>query len=153
MRPHPCELRILPFYVYSILSKKEREESFISILNLPSFALRHPRNLLCLFFPPKQKLEREKTCVVHVLVLWVEKFGFQRAFAFHISLQQTRVFAFLSSSPLVAVLGGRQVGSLEKPICRTLVSPGEEVALQKHPHRVCSNAFFLESESHRAHSL
>lgn len=110
MRPHPCELRILPFYVYSILSKNERKESFISILNLPSFALRHPRNLLCLFFPPKQKLEREKTCVVHVLVLWVEKFGFQRAFAFRISLQQTRVFAFGFAIFPVGSRAGRKAG-------------------------------------------
>lgn len=30
---------IFAFHVYSILSKKERKESFISILNLPSFSL------------------------------------------------------------------------------------------------------------------
>lgn len=30
---------ILAFHVYSILSKKERKESFISILSLPSLSL------------------------------------------------------------------------------------------------------------------
>ena len=63
--------------VYTILSEKE---SFISILNLPSFAI--TCNLLCPPFFLKQKLECEKACVVHVSVLVVRKFDFQHCFCF-----------------------------------------------------------------------
>lgn len=63
--------------VYTILSEKE---SFISILNLSSFAI--TCNLLCPPFFLKQKLECEKAYVVHVSVLVVRKFDFQHCFCF-----------------------------------------------------------------------
>lgn len=68
------------FDVCSILSKKERKESFVSILNLLSLSLCDTHNLLCLFLK-QQKLDCEETCAVHVSVPRVKPFDSQRACA------------------------------------------------------------------------
>lgn len=67
------------FDVCSILSKKERKESFVSILNL-SLSLCDTHYLLCLLLK-QQKLDCEETCAVHVSVPWVKPFDSQRACA------------------------------------------------------------------------
>lgn len=105
--------------VYTILSKKERK-SFISILNLPSFALCNIHNLLCppLFFL-KQKLECEKTCRVHVSVLWVRKFDFQHVFALSLTAHCSRLvflLLFLFSFPTDSSVRVKLGWQLEKPV-------------------------------------
>lgn len=93
--PHPGWLWVLSLTSTVFFLKKKEKKVLFYFKSSFFCTLQYTQPVVHFFL--KQKLECEKTCMVHVWVLCVKKFDFPHTFALlNSSLQQTCVFPFVS---------------------------------------------------------